>query len=140
MNVNGFLLENGIKQSIRKKAEDRTKYKTYLEINPSLDTPTVYEKIYGKKDISMMAKLRTSSHNLKIEMGRRTKTARNERLCHCGEVEDEEHFVLKCVRYSELRSEYAIKNNNKSTADILNNSSNVNYIKELYKRRKEVDI
>ena len=53
--------------------------------------------------------LRCSSHPLQIEAGRKLKIPRHERFCvYCltqGEksIEDEYHFVMKCMLYSELR-------------------------------------
>ena len=61
-----------VRTSIRKKADDgKSKYVTYTEINPGLETPEVYSKIKNKDHRTMIAKLLTSSHNLKIEMGRK---------------------------------------------------------------------
>ena len=45
-----------------------------------------------------MGKLRTSSHSLQVEMGRRTGTSRERRLCKCGvDIEDEKHFLSECL-------------------------------------------
>ena len=80
-----------IKESIHRKAEEgRSKYITYLQINPNLEIPSYYNDIFNYRQVSMIAKLRVSMHNLKIEMGRRTRTERGFRLCYCQEgVEDE---------------------------------------------------
>ena len=121
--------EEEVKTTIKQKAEKgRSKYVTYLEVNPHLETPTVYEKINHHKDVSMISKLRVSSHNLKIEMGRRTATPRNERKCHCGDVEDEQHFLVSC-------NAYKIFNN--KISDILGSNVFVQYIHELYERKNE---
>lgn len=56
------------------------------------------------KDLS---KIRISAHDLLIERGRyfRPRMAREERLCtYCNQVEDEEHFILFCNKYKDLRS------------------------------------
>ena len=61
-----------IRNEIRRKAEmNRTRYQTYLKINPLLDHPEVYRSLFGHKKVSMIAKLRTTTHNLQIDMGRR---------------------------------------------------------------------
>ena len=77
-----------IRSSIRRKAENgRSKYATYLSINPNLETPRIYNDISCKKHLSMVAKLRTSSHNLRIEMGRRVglnRDLREEGVCVIG--------------------------------------------------------
>ncbi len=54
-------------------------------------------------DRKYLARLRTSSHNLKIETGRHTrpKTPVENRVCqHCNILEDEFHFLLMCNRKS----------------------------------------
>ena len=72
-----------INAQIRKKAEEnRSRYVTYLSINPLLEHPSSYKSIFSYKDVSMLAKLRTTSHNLQIDMGRRTGTPRERRTCH----------------------------------------------------------
>ena len=79
------------RKSIRSKAErGQSKYIKYLQINPSLETPKIYKNVNRHNDVSMLAGLRTSSHNLQIEMGRRTRTPKEDRKCLCGEVEDED--------------------------------------------------
>ena len=57
-----------------------------------------------------LAKFRCSSHNLRIETGRKDKIERCERLCiFCQkigfyDVEDEYHFIFSCTLYANLRS------------------------------------
>ena len=59
-----------------------------------------------------LAKFRTSSVNLEIEIGRRHNTPREDRLCKlCGEtnlfkIEDEFHVLLECPTYNSLRKIY----------------------------------
>ena len=116
--------------------KNRSKFKTYLTVNPHLETPKVFNKLYYHKNISMMAKLRMSAHNLQIEMGRRTGTPANLRKCHCGEMEDEQHFLLQCRRYADIRARYAIGVNMKVN-EILDDSACVEYVNRLYDRRSE---
>ena len=74
--------EEDIKTMIRCKAEKgRSKYVTYLTINPYLQTPKIYESIKFHNDRSVISNLRVSSHNLQIEMGRRTVTPGGLRTC-----------------------------------------------------------
>ena len=128
-----------IKSSIRRKAENgRTKYATYITVNPLLETPSVYSSIYGHKNVSMVAKLRTSAHNLQIEMGRRTKTAKENRKCHCGDVEDEKHFLTQCPGYENVRRKHQVDAST-SWCNVLGNGMYAEYIKELYEARKEVN-
>ena len=125
-----------INAQIRKKAEEnRSRYVTYLSINPLLEHPSSYKSIFSYKDVSMLAKLRTTSHNLQIDMGRRTGTPRERRTCHCGSVEDEEHFLLKCQSYIPMRIQHNI-NNNTTISNILSENINLPYIISLYETRK----
>ena len=121
----------------RKAGMGRTKYATYIQINPTLTTPQIYNNIKKHSDVSMLAKLRTSSHNLHIETGRRTGTIRERRLCICeNEIEDEEHFLLKCPLYHEVRRQCNIKE--RTVKGVLSDDANLDYIKHLYEKRKQL--
>jgi hypothetical protein len=51
-----------------------------------------------------LCKFRISNHKLKIETGRHMNIELENRLCnHCNELEDEEHFLIKCIKHSEKR-------------------------------------
>ena len=52
-----------------------------------------------------IAKLRISSHKLKIEKGRYDNIPRDERLCslyNCNGIEDETHFLVDCPSFSSI--------------------------------------
>ena len=58
-----------------------------------------------------LARLRLSSHSLRIESGRygQIRISRNEgvrQFCSTGDIEDENHFLLVCTMYIELRVKY----------------------------------
>ena len=60
-----------------------------------------------------LAKLRTSSHSLEIELGRysRPKVLRADRICkqcNLNEVEDEYHHLLKCTFFKEIRTSHLL--------------------------------
>ena len=49
----------------------------------------------------------TSTHTLLIERGRHLGLPPQNRLCQtCGVIEDEEHFLFHCAKYSVARSMY----------------------------------
>ena len=79
------------------------KYKKYLDI--------LNVERYRKK--FKLCKLRVSSHRLKIETGKWTKpnkTPIDARKCKMSNVlVDEYHFILECVRYSDIRNAYINK-------------------------------
>ena len=104
-------------------------------INPSLTKSTIYKNLKLHKHVSMVGKLRTSSHNLHIEMGRRTGKGRERRVCVCENgVEDEEHFLIRCQLYYEIRRDHNITN--QTVAEILNDATKTRYISDLMERRK----
>ena len=60
-----------LKDEVESKANGgKTKYQTYIEINPSLSRPTIYEKSTPTYKLQNVTRLRISSHRLKIETGR----------------------------------------------------------------------
>ena len=68
-------------------------------------------------------------------MGRRSGIAREARLCNCKEgIEDEEHFLLTCRNYIDIRQKHRILHTNIN--NILENANYTDYIAELYQRRK----
>ena len=124
-----------MKSVIHHKAmKGRSKYLTYLQINPELETPGCYENA-KHKFVSMRAKLRTSTHCLHIEMGRRTGTSRERRTCHCEDnsVEDENHFLFECASYHDIRTKYNIRRT--TLHEFLNDGTHHNFIMEIMERR-----
>ena len=76
---------------------------------------TIYERssfisvLENKYQRNIIAKIRLSSHELKIETGRHNKTERKNRicdLCSLNDIEDEFHFTLICPIYKDLRLKY----------------------------------
>ena len=65
-----------------------------------------YLKIMNCNHRRSLAKLRTSTHSLEIEMGRRRNIPSENRLCrqcNLGKVEDELHLVVECPLYEDER-------------------------------------
>ena len=57
-----------------------------------------------------MTRLRVSSHRLQIENGRWARPnalpIHDNKSLECNVVEDEYHFVLECIIYTDLRTQY----------------------------------
>ena len=56
-----------------------------------------------------VAKLRCSDHNLRIETGRRESITPDERkclVCKSNYVENEQHFLVDCQEYSDIRKQF----------------------------------
>ena len=65
-----------------------------------------YLKLNNFENRRALTKLRACNHRLAVETGRWTKTERANRLCtQCplNEIEDENHFLFKCQKYSDER-------------------------------------
>merc|ERR1711994_104095 len=90
----------------RKKVETMDKVRTYRTIKTKLNSEA-YLKIDDEEGRKQMARIRSGTNDLKIETGRHEGLDREARKCWfgCGEVEDEEHFVMKCMMYDDLRSD-----------------------------------
>ena len=128
-----------IKNTIRAKAiAGRSKYLTYLLVNPEIETPKIYSKVKKRKYCQMVAKLRTSSHNLQIEMGRRNRKIREHRLCQCKKIEDEKHFLQECENYKQIQQKYNTQNI--PINEILKKERFVPYLVETTEKRKEITL
>ena len=115
----GISLEEA-KNSIR--SSSTTRRSSYLALNPDLSLNIVYDSAHMIPEFSRIAltRMRTSSHRLRIETGRLTRTPLNLRLCPCGEIQSEEHVLLHCPLSQELRSNFPTTQNCRSIADLLN--------------------
>ena len=96
---------SGISKSGGNKLRTYAKIKDIYEIEPYMSSTTL--SIQLKRAI---AQIRTSSHDLEIERGRRHRpkpTPANERFCKkcIHKVEDETHFISECPLYTILRTE-----------------------------------
>ena len=92
-----------MKDSVTNAADTATKLRTYLALNPDMVTHNLYSKhaptIPDYLRITF-SRYRLSSHRLRVETGRWSRTPRHERVCPCGQgIQDEEHiFVCSKVR------------------------------------------
>ncbi|ELU01271.1 hypothetical protein CAPTEDRAFT_202515 [Capitella teleta] len=73
---------------------ERTKYRTYVKINPDL-TLHAMNTDRAVKEHERIAVVK--SHNLAMKKGRWTRRPREERLCQCGEIQDEIHIISRCT-------------------------------------------
>ena len=105
-----------------------------------------YEKYLDITNIEWrkcIAKLRCSSHVLQVEKGRHINQPREQRLCRlCNlhEIETEEHFLLRCTQYNNLRNKYNMNGNFDSNGLITNTQpcDLGQYISEAFNTRKVV--
>ena len=86
----------------------KNKLRTYRQIKSDMNFENYLEDIKNPQYRSAMTKLRISAHILHIETGRYTNTTLSSRtcpVCKQGEIEDEEHFLLRCTGYQNERKE-----------------------------------
>ena len=84
------------------------KLRTFLKFKKEYCQETYLLHSKNLNHLTALARLRMSSHTLAIETGRHSKPkiAKENRLCkNCdlNEVEDEQHFLLRCTLYDTLR-------------------------------------
>ena len=90
----------GIEKAIDNiKDDNRQRFVTYRELNPDLSCHEVYrqkrEYIPDTLRISF-TRLRLSSHRLRIETGRWSRTARENRTCSCSDILQDKKHILVC--------------------------------------------
>ena len=111
--LHGLLVPTAARPSLTEKFanEQGTKAATYRSMNPELKVHPVYlshEYIDERARITF-SRLRLSSHSLKVETGRWSRIAHDERLCGCGGgVEDESHVLLVCPKTEAVRRKFNV--------------------------------
>jgi hypothetical protein len=90
-----------------------TRLATYVAMNPNLAPHPIYSTpltVPEPHRISL-TRLRLSSHHLRIETGRWSRTPREERLCECQDsIQTEEHVLLYCRKSAHIRSRFPLLN------------------------------
>lgn len=92
------MMTDAMKESIQNAAPSATRSHTYLALNPELDVHPLYTKksstIPDYLRISF-TRYRLSSHMLRVEIGRWSRTPRDERMCPCRTgIQDESHIFM----------------------------------------------
>jgi hypothetical protein len=93
-----------------KDIQNSSKLNLYKYVKSCFDVETYLDVVLNQKHRKALTQLRVSSHSLHIETGRygsgRVERERRVcRVCDCGEIEDEYHFLLICPVYENLRSQ-----------------------------------
>ena len=105
--------QNIIAKAMRELAEGiqaattSTKRLMYASINPEFNLIPVYTRSLVVPEYHRRAytRLRLSSHRLRIETGRWSRTPREERMCPCSQgVQTEEHALCDCPITQGIRS------------------------------------
>ena len=82
----------------------------FYRSNANFEFGDYLDMIIVRKFRYALAKLRTSSHRLEVEMGRWARPERiafeNRKCKHCQILEDDFQFILECPLYSNIRTLY----------------------------------
>ena len=116
---------------------NRSKYVAYLKMNPSLQRPSLYDRYIPTYKLQSVSRIRMVSHNLQIEKGRHRNPPKpvNDRLCSCGQVEDESHFIQHCTHYTHIRRKY-VELEHLPLYEQLDNIKTADFVDELFRCRK----
>ena len=97
------------------------------------------------RERQIISKLLCSSHTLRIETGRHSNIPRDERLCQLcelGKIEDEDHFIMECPKFSQIRQKSPIKFENYASVESLFHLEEpltvAGYLREAYTFRDEI--
>ena len=107
----------------RQRAKSKPKLRTYIKYKQILKEEE-YLKNEDAKGRRMMARLRSGTNNLRIETGRykRPKQPEQFRLCKLCmyETENEEHFLMRCTAYDNIRNDLVLDLKNQVGDEELN--------------------
>ena len=101
---------NEIKESVRNANESATKLHTYIALNPDLEVHALYtNKSYSVPDYLRISftRYRLSSHMLRVEIGRWSRTPRNDRLCPCKTGIQDEFHIFTCPLVNDHTNSFA---------------------------------
>ena len=114
-----------------KEMKEKPKLRTYRLIKTKL-TFEDYLRSDDTKGRKLMTRLRSGTNFLRIETGRREGLCSEERKCWfcCNEMEDENHFLMKCHLYDDLREQVGncaneADDNDKDPSEKIKNSGSV---------------
>ena len=102
-----------------------------------------YLQVLSYENRKIITKIRCSDHCLEIEKGRHRNIHRNDRICKLcdkNEIETEEHFLLRCNMYCQLRTTYNI-GRNMTVNELFSDTNSVqlgNYLIEAMNLRKSL--
>ncbi len=90
------------------RGEGRNKLRTYRTFKTVFETEPYVSALISRKDRQALAKFHSGTAPLRLETGRYIGEHEHERicrLCSLNEIESEEHVLIRCTLYHEVRSE-----------------------------------
>ena len=111
-NCDDFIRKDRDERVERVRTSERTKSVTYRAVNPTMDVHPIYKGCEEPVDDYLrmsFTRFRTSSHRLRIETGRWSRTPRERRFCQCDEgIQSEEHVLMSCPLTEPIRQKYGV--------------------------------
>ncbi len=103
--------KNAYQECWTNQTKTQHKLNFYLALKRQYNLPEYLFSVRDPKQRKILTKYRLSYHGFAIETGRHKKSwlPPEERVCShwtAGEVETEMHFLLKCDKYGDVRTEY----------------------------------
>ncbi len=102
MNISGTRSETGANGTGRNKLRTYKNFKRELSVEHYIKAPL------SRGERSAMAKFRMGVTPIKLETGHYTRTPEDERLCvlcQLNEIESEEHVLIRCLLYCDIRND-----------------------------------
>ena len=98
---------------VQESAVGANKLRTYTtELNPAMSVHQIYRTNEFIEDYKResFTRLRLMSHNLRIEVGRWSRTPAAQRVCQCDDehVQTEQHFMIECSISAHYRQRFAM--------------------------------
>ena len=97
-------IEKGFHDSFKQSMENametdaNSRLGTYYRVNPSLQKYVPNPQTVMEIERELVTRYRTGSHSLAIELGRYSNTARENRVCSCGNmVQSVWHLFMECA-------------------------------------------
>ena len=116
MNGGDFVADEfrATKERILNREPSATRYTTYVTLNPSLNTHKLYTQSCHIPDYLRITftRYRLSSHRLRVELGRWSRTTRELRICQCGNDVQDEFHIFRCPIVADLTNTSAKTYNN----------------------------
>ena len=100
---------NTVAMKCEKYSTSRTKFATYMELNPQLTVHSMYSNpLIPEHQRIATTRFRLSSHNLLVEKLRWSRVPREQRLCPCNRwsIQDEYHVVNECQKSEICREKF----------------------------------
>ena len=116
-----------------------SKRMTYLSINPLLQQPSIYHNhMIQESKRYEYSRARLSSHNLRIETGRWSRTPRENRICTCEkDIQTEEHVFLHCEVTAPIRRKFGIESFDLPNLFSMGDNIIVNFVYEVMKKMSD---